>query len=196
MNGASDLLEALRPVLDELVRLGVRHYVGGSVASSIHGAARSTLDVDIGAALTEANAIRLAEALQSDYYVTQEAALSAVRRRSCFNLIHLATSFKVDIFVSQERAFDRSVLERAMILALGGVPPLSARVATAEDILLLKFDWYRIGQEASERQWNDLLQVARLQGEQLDQAYLRYWAGELGVTDLLNRLLSQLEAES
>src|SRR5262245_5531084 len=46
MSEASELIQALRPVLDELNRLGVRYYIGGSVASSIHGAARSTLDVD------------------------------------------------------------------------------------------------------------------------------------------------------
>ena len=37
----SDLLAALEPVLAALERLGVRHVVGGSMASSAHGVARA-----------------------------------------------------------------------------------------------------------------------------------------------------------
>lgn len=193
MDGAIDLVEALRPVLQELDRLGVRYNIGGSVASSIHGAGRSTLDVDVGAELNEATAIELIAALQNDFYISQPAVLDAVRRRSCFNLIHLATSFKIDIFVSQDRAFDRSVLERATIASLGGPNPLSARVATAEDVILLKLEWYRLGNETSQRQWDDVTRVAKLQGDRLDRPYLLRWANELGVTGLLERLLTEVE---
>lgn len=193
MDGASELLQALGPVLTELTRLGVRYYVGGSVASSIHGAARSTLDVDVAAVLDEPQGLQLVEALQDKYYISKEAALSAVRRRSCFNLIHLATSFKIDVFVCKDRAFDRSVLDRAAVQALGEVDSILAHVATAEDIILLKLEWYRLGNEASERQWNDLTQVTKLHGEQLDHEYLRHWAKDLGVADLLDRLALELE---
>ena len=195
MEGTSELVRALRPVVDELHRLGVRYYVGGSVASSIHGAVRSTLDVDIAAELDEESALALVAALQSEFYVSEQAVLDAVRRRACFNLIHLATSFKVDVFVSQERAFDRLVQERAVLQVLGEANNLSARVATAEDTILFKLEWYRLGHEISERQWNDLTLVAKLQGPRLDHEYLHRWASELGVADLLGRLLSHIEPQ-
>jgi len=114
MADPSELVQALHPVVDELARLNVRHYVGGSVASSIHGAGRSTLDVDVVAELDEATAISLIGALQSEFYVSKKTVLEAVRRRSCFNPIHLPTSFKVDVFVSQGREFDRCVQGRAV----------------------------------------------------------------------------------
>lgn len=186
----TELIQALRPVVEELSRLGVRHYIGGSVASWLHGATRSTDDVDIAAELDEEAALALTTALQNEFYVNQQTALDAVRRRSCFNLIHLATSFKIDVFVSQDRAFDRAVQQRAVKGELGDAEPLSTRFATAEDIVLLKLEWYRLGNESSERQWSDLSRVAKIYGHQLDEEYLRHWASELGLTDLLDRLLS------
>jgi len=90
MAETSDLIQALGPVVAELERLGVRYCVGGSVASSFHGAPRSTLDVDLSAELDEADALRLVAALGNDYYVSEVAARDAVRRRSCFNLLQHA----------------------------------------------------------------------------------------------------------
>lgn len=195
MADTSDLVEALRPVLRELKRLGVRHYVGGSIASSMHGSARSTLDVDLGAELDEQSALALIAALQSDYYASQSAVLDAVRRRTCFNLIHLATSFKVDIFVNRGRDFDRRVQERAAVEPLGETETLSAPIATAEDIILIKLEWYRLGNEISQRQWSDVTAVAKLQGGRLDRDYLRRWSRELGLTDLLDRLLCEVDSD-
>ena len=143
MTSPSELVRALGPLVDELERLGVRHYVGGSVASSIHGAARSTLDVDVAAELDETAAPRLIGSLNDEYYISREAVLDAVRRRSCFNLIHLAISFKVDVFVSKGREFDRCVQDRAVSETIGDAGSLSAPVATAEDIILLKLERYR-----------------------------------------------------
>lgn len=194
MADPSELVQALQPVIDELDRLGVRHYVGGSVASSIHGAARSTLDADVVAELDEATALSLAASLQSEFYVSKANVIDAVRRRSCFNVIHLATSFKVDVFVSQQREFDRCVQDRAVKSIISETGPLSAPVATPEDIILLKLEWYRLGNETSERQWSDLTTVAKLQADRLDRDYTRRWAVQLGVADLLERLIVEIES--
>lgn len=53
MNETDDLVDALAPVVSALQKLEIRHYVAGSVASSFHGAARSTMDVDLVAEMTE-----------------------------------------------------------------------------------------------------------------------------------------------
>ncbi len=197
MAGPSDLTRALRPVLTELDRLGVRYCVGGSIASSVHGAARSTLDADLAAELDEPTAMSLIAALQNDYYASEIAAREAVRNRSCFNLLHLATSFKIDIFVSRGREFDRSVQARAITDVLGGSDDvIPVRVASAEDIILIKLEWYRLGDETSKRQWNDVKLVAKLQADRLDWTYLRHWAEELAVTDLLDRLKRDLTTRS
>ncbi len=196
MAQSDELLEALGPVLAELNRLGVRYCIGGSVASSIHGVPRSTLDVDLAAELDEPAARKLVAALANDYYASESAAVDAVRRRTCFNLLHFATSSKIDIFVSKNRQFDRAVQDRAAVRSLGDEDALSARVVSAEDIILLKLEWFRLGDEASERQWRDLTSVAKLQAHRLDCEYLRLWARELGLTDLLDRLLAEIGSES
>ncbi|MFO0902386.1 MAG: hypothetical protein U0939_05255 [Pirellulales bacterium] len=190
----SDLAIALRPVIAELNRRGVLYYVGGSIASSFHGAGRSTMDVDVATELDESAAVDLVKSLSREYYGSEVAACNAVRRRSCFNLIHLGTSLKIDIFISQGRDFDRSVLRRTITESLGGSEPITARIASAEDIILIKLEWYRLGGEISERQWSDVTRVARLYGPRLDREYLQHWSSQLGVHDLLVRLLLDVDS--
>ena len=96
MNESNDLVDALAPVVASLCRLKVRHFVGGSVASSFHGAVRSTMDVDLVCELTLDNVADFVESIGTDYYISESAVRDAVDRKSCFNLIHLPTSFKVD----------------------------------------------------------------------------------------------------
>jgi hypothetical protein len=56
-----------------------------------------------------------------------------------------------------------------------------------EDILLQKLDWFRRGGGVSDRQWRDVLSILIVQGDRLDQTYLRSVAAESGLTDLLER---------
>jgi hypothetical protein len=185
------LLAALGPVLDALESLGTPHYVGGSLASSAHGIPRASIDADLLADLAPSDVDRLLAALGEAYYVSEERVRDAVARRSSFNLIHLATMLKVDVFVAKDRTFDRRALERARGERLEGERGRLVPLATAEDIVLAKLEWYRKGGEVSERQWTDVLGVLRASGERLDLGYLKLLATELGVMDLLDRALGE-----
>jgi hypothetical protein len=100
--------------------------------------------------------------------------------------------FKVDIFVSKGRAFDRSALARAQYRPLGSDPSgRPVRVASPEDTVLAKLEWYRAGGETSERQWSDILGVLRTKREALDYVYLELQADGLGVRDLLDRATNE-----
>jgi hypothetical protein len=110
---APELEAALGPVLRALRELGVRHYVGGSIASSAHGIARASVDADVVAELPPAHVDRFVAALGEAYYVPAARIHDAARRRSSFNVIHLETMLKVDVFVSKDRPFDRRSMERA-----------------------------------------------------------------------------------
>ncbi len=184
----SDTFEAIAPLAAELERLGVAYYIGGSVVSSMHGIPRSTLDIDIVADLSPKHVAPLVASLKSLYYIDAGMIQDAIARRSCFNLIHLATSFKVDVFIVKNRRYDRAVFERTRKSPLDAANP-SAQFffASPEDIVLAKLEWYRLGDEVSERQWNDVLGVLRIQAGALDRAYLTRWAAELGVADLLEK---------
>ena len=183
-----DVHAALGPVVAVLEALEVAHYVGGSLASSTHGTPRSTLDVDIVADLRPEHVQRFAEWLGPAFYLDEGRIRDAVARRRWFNLIHLDSMFKVDIFVSKGRPFDRRALARAVYHRLGPDPAArSVRVSSPEDTILAKLEWYRSGGEASERQWYDILGVLRTKREALDRGYLEEQADGLAVRDLLDR---------
>lgn len=192
MSDVDDLVAALEPVATALGRLGVGFYVGGSVASTYHGAIRSTMDVDLVCELRAEQVADFVAAFGPECYISEPAVRDAVERRSCFNVIHLPTAFKVDVFVSRGRPFDRAAMSRAAPQPLGGDCPLAVPIATAEDSIVAKLEWYRLGDEASERQWDDVSRLVALLGDTLDVAHMRRMAGSLGVADLLERLLKDL----
>lgn len=189
MDEQSELIQALAPVIECFDKYGIDYFIGGSVASSHHGAARSTLDVDLSATLNEEHITPIVSFLSEGYYVSEPAIRDAVKRKSCFNLIHLSSSFKVDVFVSNQRPFDRSAHERSLTTRMGADSKLVARMATKEDIILIKLQWYRMGNESSERQWSDLTTVVKLNRGNFDLIYLRRWSLDLRVGDLLEKLL-------
>jgi hypothetical protein len=183
---APDILEAVQPVIRALDTLGVTYFIGGSVASSAYGKARSTLDVDVVADLKQEHVAPLVEALRGEYYIDGGMIRDAIERYSSANVIHLATMIKVDIFVLKTRSYDQEAVRRKRVDTLDEQHG-SAQVflASPEDVILNKLEWFRLGYGISERQWGDAVGVIRVQGRSLDTAYLQRWAAELGLSDLL-----------
>jgi hypothetical protein len=144
-------------VADTLDALGVPYAIGGSLASALHGVMRATMDADLVADLRMEHVEPLVEALGSAFYADAETMRDTIRRRTSFNLIHLETMFKVDVFVAKARSFDHSQLARRQIYLLSEEPERRAYVTSAEDIVLAKLEWYRLGGESSDRQWRDML---------------------------------------
>ena len=193
---ATDLLLALEPVVAALEALGVRYYVAGSLASSAHGVPRASIDADVVADLREAHVERLVPRLQG-YYVDEGRVRSAVRARRSFNAIHLATMFKIDVFVAKGRPFDHEALDRARPRALEDVPEARQYVvASAEDTILAKLEWFRLGGEVSDRQWADIVGMLKTGAERVDYAHLDRWAGVLEVADLLQRARQECGSET
>lgn len=188
---APDLLAALAPVLRVLRDLGVRHFVGGSIASSAHGVARASVDADVVAELVPAHVGPFADALREAYYVPEEHIRDAVARRASFNVIHLDTMLKVDVFVSRDRPFDRRAFERSRPASIEGAGGATLLVSSAEDIVLAKLEWYRRGGEVSERPWTDVMGVLEASASVLDLPYLQRGGAELGVGDLMERALDE-----
>jgi len=169
--------------------LGISHTVGGSIASSFAGEPRSTVDIDIVAAIQAADVGPLVSALNDDFYVDAGALERAVRERGTTNLIHQSTQLKVDLFIAGGTPLDEQQLRRRREVTLG--PGRRLHVHPPEDILLQKLHWYRKGGETSDRQWRDVLGIIRTQGARLDMIYLRQHAPALGVSQELERALSE-----
>ena len=163
------------------------------MASSIYGAARSTLDVDLVADLESHHVGSLVSALESAYHVDAEMIDDAIVRKSSFNLIHLLTMLKVDVFITPDTPYARQAFERTRTDTLDDESSREFAVASPEDVILNKLDWYRKGEEISDRQWMDVVGVLRVMGRDLDMAYLQRWAAELDLADLLRRAIDESE---
>jgi hypothetical protein len=188
----SPLSEAIAVTLlvtETLDDLGVAYVVGGSVASSVHGLPRSTADSDIVAALREDHVLRFASSLEGAFYVDADMIRDAIRSRFEFNVLHLATMFKIDVFVPPLDSVTRRELSRGSRVDVGDGK--SFVVASAEDTVAQKLRWFQLGGGVSERQWSDALGVVRVRGPALDREYLRETAEALDVAALLERLLRE-----
>lgn len=174
---------AIATILDSLKILYV---IGGSVAASIYGEPRSTLDIDVMIDAAEGQVRQLVEKLRADFYVDEEAALDALRHHLSFNAIHFESSTRVDFFFPEPQPFVRKQFERRRLMPIvtGGV---NLSFYAPEDLIVRKLLWYRAGGEQSERQWRDVLGILRMSA--LDSEYLRAAAKDAGVFDLLNRAL-------
>jgi len=182
------IFDAITPIVEALEHLGVNYHIGGSVASSIYGIIRATIDADLVANLELKHVRPLVKLLEADYYIDEDSVRDAVKRRGSFNAIYLDTMLKVDVFIPKSRLFDQEELRRIQLQPLiEGFRPFY--VASPEGTILNKLEWYRMGGEVSDRQWNDILGVLKVQGTNLDMAYLQRWAVALKVSDLLERAL-------
>lgn len=184
-----DQVDILLLVVTVLDRLSIPYCVGGSYASSVYGISRATRDIDLIAAIKPNQVHALAVELEPNFYADEQALATAVRLRRSFNVLHLDSMFKVDIFVSKGIGFDAKQIERRQAQDVKREPPRVVYVASAEDTALAKLAWYRLGNEVSDQQWRDVLNVIEVQGDKLDLDYMRHWAQELGVADLLEQAL-------
>lgn len=175
-------------IVGALDAAGIPHMLAGSAASSLYGEPRTTLDIDVVIDPSEHALRALVESLDGDrFYATD--ALAALARRDMFNVIDVASGWKVDLIIIKDRPFSRSEFERRTFMDIEGVPTF---VATAEDTILAKLEWARRG--GSERQMRDVIGILAVSGDTLDHSYLTRWAAELGVTEELAQAKDEARA--
>ena len=175
-----------------LEELGIPYLIGGSLASTLYGMVRTTQDSDIITEMRLEHIPHFVSALQDEFYVDDQMMASSIQNNGSFNIIHRETIFKVDVFIPHARPFLQSQLVRAQKQAFTFETETHAKFATPEDTILAKLEWYRLGGEASERQWRDILGVLKTRASALDFDYLQKWAIEIEVNDLLERALESM----
>jgi hypothetical protein len=180
----------LSQVVDALDALGIPYMVSGSIVSSLQGEPRATHDADLVIDISAEDLPALLAALDDpSLYLDDQAVLSAVSQRRMFNLIHTTSGDKVDFWPLTDTAFDGSRFSRRITVEAMGMRLV---VSAPEDTILKKLEWSRQS-GGSEKQFGDALRVYEVQAGQLDEEYLREWAADLGVADLLARILDEAE---
>jgi hypothetical protein len=182
MEPAFTVLAEVAVLLDSL---GIKYVLVGSLASSAHGMYRATADIDILADIQPDEIRPLVERMATSFYVDEAAVREAVAKRRSFNAIHYGSVFKVDIFIPKRDDFTRAQLERRQLRTFQDSND-HFYVASVEDTILAKLNWYRSGNEVSTMQWNDVVGLLGA-NEQLDFNYLESWAEKLSLMDLLER---------
>lgn len=172
-------------------QISVPYLIGGSVASSILGEPRATLDIDIVADLKFSHIQSLLELMGGEFYIDETMIREAIENNSSFNVIHLDSMQKVDIFILSSQPLAQEEMQRRQQLLITESPDKFAWLASAEDIVLQKLIWYRLGGNVSDRQWRDVLGVLKVQADKLDLNYLNKWAKTLELKELIVQALQQ-----
>jgi len=180
-----DILLAVQPVIQAFEKMSIPYYIGGSIASSVYGMARATMDVDVIADLMVTHIPRLKQILENEYYIDAEIITDAIRTNSSFNLIHLETMIKIDVFIHKDEPYPLEALQRIRKDTLEDTANVEFYFSSPEDIIIHKLQWYKMGGFVSERQWLDVIGVIKVQGDLLDKKYLAGWSRKLGLSSLL-----------
>lgn len=187
----ADPIKVMLKVGKVLENLGIHYYVGGSLASSAHGIPRSTQDVDIIADIKEYHISHLVENFSDEFYIDAAMIREALKSRSSFNIIHLETMTKVDIFIYTDSPFAYSNMSRRKKELIEDFPDNYAYFSSAEDVILQKLIWYNMGGKISDRQWEDVLGVIKIQSKNIDLKYLNSWAKKLKIIALLDQAMKE-----
>jgi len=182
----TDIISAIDMVIECFERFGIDYCIGGSIASSAYGIARATMDVDLIAKIETKHVDNLVKALEKNYYIDAGMITNAIQKKSSFNLIHLETMIKIDVFILRDQPYDLNAFDRRQTDTLDEENTRKFYLSSPEDVILSKLQWYHLGGRLSQQQWKDVLGVLKVQGDRLDLKYLKYWASKLNLSDLLN----------
>jgi hypothetical protein len=171
---AGDFLARLVGLLEAA---GIPHMVAGSFASTFHGVARATQDLDLVIDPTGAALAAFLASLDPDvYYVDPDTGRDALRRRSQFNVIDMTTGWKADLIIRKDRPFSIEELARRQPAELMGT---RTYVATAEDSIISKLEWAKLSD--STRQLRDVAGIVAMRADALDLDYVERWVKSLGL---------------
>jgi len=178
--------EALSRVVHLLEESAIPYMVTGSMASSHHGRPRTTHDIDLVIDPDPHALARLVGGLAgAGFYVDEETARQALRRRRQFNAIEMRSAAKIDLIIRKDRPFSREELSRRRHATVA--EGVRVALASPEDTILAKLEWAQKG-GGSEKQLADVAGVLEVCGQSLDRDYIERWAVELGVLDQWRRM--------
>jgi hypothetical protein len=184
-----DPLELAHEVGELFESMAIPWVLGGSLASSMVGEPRSTMDIDMAVRMGLDHVDQLVAAVIDRYYVSADMVREAVIRKSSFNILHYESALKVDIFVLGEGLLDRRQIDRRRRVVVDAGRSFELWTGSTEDQVLRKLAWFRSGGEVSDRQWRDVLGILVVQADRLNVTDLVATGQLVGLADLVQRAL-------
>ena len=184
-------LQITKQIADVFNDLKIHYMIGGSLASSLHGIPRATQDIDIVADIKPNKVKELVNILKKNFYIDEDMIETAVSCCTSFNIIHLKTMFKVDIFILKQDQASKEEMSRRKSYRISEKQYLY--LTSAEDIIIHKLQWYELGDRVSERQWKDVIGVLQVQDKHLNYDYLKKTANRMNVSELLTQAMEEVE---
>lgn len=173
-------LDIIADIAGRFDALGIPYMLTGSIAMNYYAEPRMTRDIDVVIALRSEDIESLTSEFSPDYYVEREAVKESIQHESIFNLLHMESIIKVDCIIRKSSEYRRVEFERRKSVAIKSI---STYIVSKEDLILSKLYWAK--DSHSEMQIRD---VANLMRTGYDEEYVRFWAKELGIGELLEEV--------
>lgn len=159
---------------------GFRYVIGGSVAAIFYGEPRMTDDVDLVVFLNDADIRRLPEVFpRAEFYVPPEEVIFAEVARSQrghFNIIHMNTSFKADVYPTGRDELNAWAFRNKRPVEYEGETLV---LAPPEYVIVRKLEYFREG--GSDKHLRDIRGMLNVSGEQIDRSALDEWIMRRGL---------------
>ncbi|MBX3039191.1 MAG: hypothetical protein KF789_00615 [Bdellovibrionaceae bacterium] len=171
------ILEVLKDVVTRFDEAGIEYFLVGSLATMYYGRPRFTQDVDLVVRIKARQVPEFLKAFPIDEYYCppKEVIQDEVGRKGRFNLFNQSSGVKIDVVIDKETDFYASEFSRRQQVEM--VPGTHIFIASPEDLILKKLDYFREGQ--SEKHLSDIRDI--LMNVQVDDTYLEMWVERMGL---------------
>lgn len=173
---------------ERLEIVGAPYMVTGATAAILYGQPRVTNDLDVVLSLDDTTRGALLRAFpDTDFYVPPESVMQAEQarpHRGHFNLIHLESGFKADLYLAGSDPLHAWALPLRRRLRWSET--LEVSVAPPEYVVLRKLEFYREGH--SSKHVGDIRTIREITG--VDETAMAPWLDRLGLNALWQELKS------
>ena len=154
--------------------LKIPYLLTGSLAYNIYAVPRATREIDLIVEIKPTDIKAFLQAIEGRYYYSEETINEEVKRKGMFNIIHLESSYKIDLIVRPDDAFEMTKFNRRRSIEF---QDFSIYVITPEDLVISKLRW--IQQLESELHKRDIETL--LLNPDIDKKYIRNWSETLNL---------------
>lgn len=173
----SEVHAAISTLFAALSQTELVYHVTGGFAAMFYGEPRFTYDLDLViAAHPGAEVNQLVELLSPDFFIQKQAVEDAVRRKSMFQAVHLATNFRTDFHVNHG---ENGEFERSNIFEI--IPGLEVPIISRFDAIMSKLIWIKKGSHRSRQ--DAFFMLENCTPDELAEVTIE--AENLGLTDIL-----------